>query len=151
MDSDPLNIVPDSSNANVAYCICLTFVSLMMMSALWIHFKAYDTHYVPTSATITEADCNRFSINNHENEYHCTIEIVYSDPSGSGDTHKNSLHFVDNERFYKGDKLRILVDRDNPLKIKTQVISDETFACFCCLTALLILVIATGVRFVRIA
>lgn len=150
--TDPLGIIPDidGSSTNIAYGLCLFLACALIASGIYTHFKAYGSRYVVTTAIVTRVDCNRFSINNHENEYHCVIEIAYSDPSGSGDVHKNSLTFVDNERFYEGDELQILVDRDNPLKIKTQVISDETMACFCCLLALFIIVVATGSRFIRI-
>jgi hypothetical protein len=150
--ADPLEIVPniELKATDVVYAITLFFSTMMVVYAILLHFSTYNSPYYDVIATVTEVDCNRFPVNNHRSEYHCAIGIEYPPYPGSDDVIRNSLTFVDSERFFSGDRIHILVDRYNPLNIEISVIPDQNMAVIICLFGLILAITATGMKFMRI-
>lgn len=161
MSTDPINrennvdllgVVPNItwSYKNIVYVICVLISFLIISYGLALHFSTFNDDYYSEVATVTNVDCINFPVNNHRSEYHCVIGIKYPTSPGSIDMTQTSLVFVDSEKFFEGDQIEILVDRRNSLNIKIKMISDQNLAIIYCLCGLLLLVIVTGVRFIRI-
>ena len=107
---DPLGLIPDIkfSTINIAYCVTITIAALLMLWSAYNFRASYDDPYSPIEALIEQVDCNKMNVNNHENEYHCVIGIRYN---MKGHSHTNSMTFIDNEPFYKGDKIIVMVSK----------------------------------------
>ena len=149
--ADPLNIIPniDLNASNVMYILAIIASIALIWYASIIHFMSYRSEYYSEIATVIEVDCNRFPVNNHRSEYHCVVGIEYPTSPGSNDITHNSLTFVDSERFYEGDRIQILVSKQNPLDIQIVVMSDKFLSIIYCVTGILLFIIATGARFMR--
>ena len=149
---DPMGVIPNIewSFSNVAYGLCIAFSLMIIAYGLAIHFRTFGSEYYPEVATVINVDCSRFPVNNHRSEYHCVLGLEYPTSPDSDDTTTNSMTFVDSERFFAGDQIEILVNRYNTLDIKYKVISDENLAIIYCICGLLLLIIVTGFRFMRI-
>ena len=148
--ADPLNMIPniDINISNIMYCIALFISFCLIVWSLNSFRSSYDYQYFPIEALIEEVDCNKININNHQNEYHCVIGIKYKI---NNNYHENSLAFVDTEQFYKGDKIIVMVSKNNPLNIKTVVLTDQNIAVFIFIFALLLMIIATGIKFIKLS
>jgi hypothetical protein len=149
---DPLGIVPNIewSFQNVAYGTGVLISLLIIAYGLAIHFSTFNSTHYPAIATISHVDCTRFPVNNHRSEYHCVIGLEYPTTPGSMNMTTNSLTFVGSERFFKGDRIEILVDRYNPLNIEAKAISDQNLAVIYFVCGILLLIIVSGIRFMRI-
>jgi hypothetical protein len=149
---DPLGIIPDIelSFQNTSYGIGIVGSLAMIGYGILVHFSTLNSSRYPIIATVTNADCVRFPINNHQSEYHCVIEIEYPGYPGSPNMITNSLTFVDHESFFEGDQVNILVDRHNPMVIDMGGIPDNALSIIYCLCGMLLLIVVTGIRFMRI-
>ena len=149
-NADTLNIIPkfEWSGSNISYAIMIAFCSVLAIFSIYMYFDSHK-QYISTVATITNVDCNKFRINNDRNEYHCVTGITYS-PFGPDKKYDNSLMFVDSETFNVGDKINILVDRYNPLNIKIQVVSDQVKAVILFFSAIILLIISSSIRFIKL-
>lgn len=149
--ADPLRIIPniELTFSNVMYGICILFSLGIITNGLALYFSTFRNNYVAEVADVIYVDCNRFPVNNHRSEYHCVVGIEYPTPGSTKKT-QNSLTFIDSEKFFEGDQIEVLVDEYNPLNIKLKVISDVNLSIIYCLCGLLLLIIITGIRFMRI-
>lgn len=150
--ADPLGVIPNIilSYKNIVYISCVLISFFIISYGLALHFSTFNSDYYSEVATITNVDCNRFPVNNHRSEYHCVVGIKYPKSPGSIDMIQNSLTFIDSEKFFEGDQIEILVDRYNSFNIKIKIISDQNLSIIYCLCGLLLLIIVTGIRFIRI-
>ena len=135
---------------NVIYISSIVLCFIIIIYAIYKYFAAYDKEYLLIDATVTEIDCNVFPINNHHNEYHCVTGIEYYPYGLNKKKYKNSLTFIDSEKFNVGDIIQIMVDKNNPLNIKVQPMSDQIQSIIMFLIAIILLIIFTGIRFIKL-
>jgi hypothetical protein len=151
IETDPLRVIPniELSLRNISIGICVSIALILIAYSLVLHFSNLNATYYREIATVTYVDCNRFPVNNHRDEYHCVVGIKYPTYPNSTKMTENSLTFIDSDKFFEGDQFEIMIDRTNPLNIEVRVISDHNLAIIYFVCGLLLLIIATGIKFMR--
>ena len=127
------------------YVLCMLISIMIILYGLMYYFSTYDLNYVDTEAVITEVECLSAVLNNSTMLYDCVIGVTY-EMNGRKISNHVAIRGV---RPYKvGDVIKIMVDRQNVLNVRTEAVPYGVRGVLITLFGLLLLIVVSGARFI---
>jgi hypothetical protein len=127
------------------YVLCTLISIIIILYGLMYYFSTYDLNYVDTEAVITEVDCSSAALNNSTMLYDCVIGVTYEMHNRQINNH---IAIRGVRPYNVGDVIKIMVDRQNVLNVRTEAVPYGVRGVLITLFGLLLLIVVTGSRFI---